>query len=332
MVGLYPDIEPYDHGMLDVDDGNLIYWEVCGNPDGKPAIALHGGPGSGCTPWWRRLFDPKKYKIVLFDQRGCGRSRPYAGDYSTSLADNNTQNLVSDVEWIRLHLGIERLLVIGGSWGSTLALAYAEAHPHRVSEMVLFGVTTGRHCEFDWLFRGGVSIFFPEQWERLRSAAPVADRDGDLVMVYNKLLNDADPEVRRKATEAWCMWESATPDWPPATKMAHRFNDPTFAYAFARLVTYYVHHNAWLEDGVLLRGATKLADTPGTLINGRFDFQAPIGNTWELSRVWPLAELVIVDDAGHTAGTGVSEEIIKATDSYATHCEKPKIINRHETP
>ncbi len=313
---MYPKAEPYDHGMLNAGGGELIYYEQCGNPDGKPAVALHGGPGSGCTPWWRRLFDPEKYRIVLFDQRGCGRSTPYAGDYSTSLAKNNTQSLVSDIERLRRQLSVDRWLVIGGSWGSTLALTYAEANPSRVSEMILFGVTTGRHSEMDWLFRGGVSIFFPEQWDRLVSALPEGMRDGDVASAYARLLKDPNTAVRENATYEWCMWESATPFWPSISTLADRFRDERFAYAFARIVTHYISHNAWLDDGILLRNAGALSGIPCTLVNGRFDFQAPIGNAWTLKKAWPRADLVIVDDAGHAAGDSVGDAIVKATDGY----------------
>lgn len=303
--------------MLDVGDGNRVYWETCGDPQGKPTLVLHGGPGSGCTPWQRRLFDPEAYRIALFDQRNCGRSTPHASEPGVELSANTTQHLVADIELLREHLGIEKWLVLGGSWGSTLALAYAESHPDRVTEIILFGVTTGRHSEIDWLFRGDVSMFFPEQWERLLASLPENERDGDIVVAYNRLLFDADPEVRQKAAEDWCLWESATPTWPPTTGLAPRFRDPKFAVAFARIVTHYVRHNAWLEDGILLRNAGVLAGIPGVLINGRFDFQAPIGNAWELKRVWPRAELVIVDDAGHGAdAAGISEEIVRATDGF----------------
>src|SRR3990170_2910374 len=186
MTDLYPGSEPYEHGMLEVGDGNLVYWETCGNPRGKPAVVLHGGPGSGCSPQLRRFFDPGAYRVVLFDQRGCGRSMPHASAPDTDLASNNTANLIADIELLRQHLAIDRWLVLGGSWGSTLALAYAETHPNRVTEMILFGVTTGRRKEFDWLFRGGVAVLFPAQWERLRAAVPVAERDGDIVEAYHQ--------------------------------------------------------------------------------------------------------------------------------------------------
>lgn len=318
IADLYPEIVPHESGMLDVGEGNSIYWEVCGNPVGKPAVVFHGGPGSGCAEFFRQLFDPGVYRIVLLDQRNCGRSVPHASDPTTDLASNTTEHLLSDIELLRTHLDIDRWLVLGGSWGSTLALAYAERHPARVSEMILFGVTTGRHCEFDWTFRGGLSRFFPQQWEQLCAAVGCSSRDGGAVTEeYNRLLSETDQGVRERVAEAWCLWESATPAWPPTTGLASRFRDPNYAVAFARIVTHYVLHNAWLEDGLLLHNATVLADTPTVLINGRFDFQAPIENAWKLREVVPGAELVIVDDAGHGAPSSISTEIIRATQRFA---------------
>ncbi len=311
--GLYPEIEPHDRGALVVGDGNAMYWEVCGNPAGKPVVVLHGGPGSGCSPWHRRLFDPDVYRVVLFDQRGCGRSTPHASNPRTGLATNTTVHLLADIELLRERLKIARWMVAGGSWGSTLALAYAEAHPERVTGMLLWGVTTGRREEFDWLFRGGVARFFPGPWERLREAVPPGAGDGDLVDVYHRLLHDPDPAVRQRAAFEWCMWESATPAWPPVHGLAPRFRDPVFAMAFARIVTHYVSHNAWLEDVSLLRGAASLAEIPGILVNGRFDFQAPISNAWALERAWPGAELVVVEDAGHAATEpALTAELLRA--------------------
>ena len=310
--------EPYDHGMLEVGHGHRVYWETCGNPRGKPAVVLHGGPGSGCSPWQRRLFDPALYRVVLFDQRGCGRSLPHASAPDADLSQNHTANLIEDIERLRAGLGIDRWLVLGGSWGSTLALAYAETHPQRVSEMILFGVTTGRRREFDWLFRGGLAALFPAEWERLRAALPGAAGDGDVVAACHALLRDPDPAVRERAAEAWCLWESATPDWPPATGLAERFEDKRFALAFARLVTHYVVHDAWLEDGLLLRDAGRLAGIPGVLVNGRFDFQAPLANAWTLQRAWPGAELVVVGDAGHAAGSpGILRALKRAAEKFA---------------
>lgn len=317
MTGLYPEVEPYEHGMLAVGDGNRVYWETCGNPHGKPAVVLHGGPGSGCSAWHRRLFDPTAYRVVLFDQRGCGRSTPHASAPDTDLASNTTANLIADIELLRQHLNIDQWLVLGGSWGSVLALAYAERYPERVTEMVLWGVSTGRYQELDWLFRGGISIFFPEQWQRLCAAVPEGYREGDIVEVYSRLLHDPDAAVRRQAAYEWCLWESATPNWPPTTGLAQRFTDPKVAMAFARLVTHYVRHNQWLEDGILLRNAGALAGIPGSIVNGRFDFQGPIANAWALHRAWPRADLVIVDNAGHAADhAGITHALIRATDRF----------------
>jgi proline iminopeptidase len=262
------------------------------------------------------MFDPAAYRVVLFDQRNCGRSTPHASRIETELSSNTTAHLLGDIERLREHLGIERWMLYGGSWGSTLALAYAVGYPQRVSEMILFGVTTGRHREIEWLFRGGVSIFFPEQWERLRSGLPAPVPDRAVVDAYYELLNHADISTRQRAADAWCLWESATVDWPPSTQLSGRFTDPAFALAFARIVTHYMHHNLFLEDGALMRGAGALADIPGRLVNGRFDFQAPIADAWELRRVWPRADLVIVDEAGHSGNAAMTDALIRATDDF----------------
>jgi proline iminopeptidase len=256
--------------------------------------------------------------VVLFDQRSCGRSTPHASAPDTDLASNNTTNLLADIELLRQHLKIDRWLVLGGSWGSVLALAYAEKHSRRVSEIILWGVATGRRKEFDWLFRGGVGVLFPEQWERLGAALPPSERDGDIVEAYSRLLHDPDPQIRNRAALAWCRWESATPAWPPTQGLSPRFTDPAFRMAFARLVTHYVKHDAWIEDGSLLREAGKLADIPGIMVNGRFDLQAPIGWAWDLKRMWPRAKLTIVDDAGHDpSNASITRELIRATDQFA---------------
>jgi len=317
MRDLYPEIEPTEHGMLPVSGGDALYWEACASSLGKPAVVLHGGPGSGCTPWHRRLFDPARYRVVLFDQRGCGRSRPHASDPRTDLSQNNTDNVIADIEELRIHLKIPRWLVLGGSWGSALALAYAQRFPECVTELVLFGVTTGSRKEFDWLFRDGLSAFFPQAWERRLQAVPESDRGGDTVEAYCRLLQDPDPLVRERAAQAWCLWESATPAWPPTTELAERFRDPAFAMAYARLVTHYVRHDGWLGDGRVLRQVDQLWNIPGVLVNGRFDFQAPIGNAWRLHRAWSKSELVIVDNAGHRPGSDTTAEIMRATDRFA---------------
>jgi proline iminopeptidase len=256
---------------------------------------------------------------VLFDQRGCGRSTPHASAPDADLSANTTQHLIADMELLRERLSIDRWLLLGGSWGSTLALAYAEAHPERVSETVLFGVTTGRSAEFDWLFRGGLAPLFPSEWQRLVSALPAGVRDADIPDACHRLLFDPDPAVRARAAEAWCLWESATPDWPPRDGLAERFRDPAYALAFARIVTHYVRNDGFLEDGALLRDASRLTGIPGALINGRFDLQAPLGNAWALREAWPSAELVVVDDAGHAASAaGITRAIVRATDRFAT--------------
>jgi proline iminopeptidase len=310
--------ETIDTGFLELATANNVYRETCGNPHGRAALVLHGGPGSGCAPWHPSLFDLTKYRLVLFDQRNCGRSTPHASEPDIDLSTNTTQNLIADIELLRTRLGVERWLVWGGSWGSTLALAYAEAHPDRVTEMILWGVTTGRWSEADWLFRGGLAPLFPEQWARLRAGVPDVQDDVDVVDAYARLLFDPDPEVRARAAHDWCMWESATPDWPPTTELASRYRDPDFALAFARLVTHYVRNDFFLEDGVLLRNAGLLADIPGILINGRFDLQAPLGNAWALHDAWPRSELVVVDEAGHAIGEAVERELIRASDRFAS--------------
>jgi proline iminopeptidase len=318
MADLYPEIEPYAHGMLEVSDCDLLYWEVCGNPKGKPALVVHGGPGSGCTPRQRRLFDPAKYRIVLFDQRNCGRSLPHASAPDADLSENTTDNLIGDIESLRTHLNVERWLLLGGSWGSALALAYAECFPERVSELVLFGVTAARREEFDWLFRDGLRLFFPEEWERRRNAVALADRDEDIVEAYHRLLHDGDTHVRERAALDWCLWESATPDWPPAPGLAPRFREPSYALAFARIVTHYVRHNAWLGDGRIFRDLDRLVEIPCVLINGRFDFQSPLATAWELHRRWALSRLVVVDNAGHGANNpGIEEQLLLATDRFS---------------
>ncbi len=255
--------------------------------------------------------------MVLFDQRNCGRSLPHASDPGTDLANNTLPRLVADMEALRRELNIESWLLLGGSWGSTLALAYAVSHPERVSEMVLFGVIAGRHAEFDWTFRGGLSRFFPEQWERLLAFVPDSERGDDIVEAYHRLVNAADVDLARAAAQSWCLWESATPGWPSSTVLQPRFQDERYALAFARIVTHYIRHNAWLDDGELLRDATALAETPTVLINGRFDFQTPIGNAWALKRALPLADLVIVADTGHSPTDAMSAEIVGSTDRFA---------------
>lgn len=316
MTTLYPEIEPYAHGRLAVGDGNLIYWELCGNPQGKPALVLHGGPGSGCSPRMRRYFDPNAYRIILFDQRNSGRSTPHASDPATDLTFNTTEHLLRDIEQLRQHLAIERWLVLGSSWGSTLGLAYAERHPQHVTEIVLVGVTTTRRSEIHWLYYG-VAPLFPAQWARFRAGVPAEERDGDLVEAYYRLLHHPDPALRAKAAEEWCTWEdsllSADPDYKPERMDAAR------AMAFARIVTHYFRHHAWLEEAQLLRNAHKLAGIPGVMVQGRLDFGGPLVTAWELAQAWPDSELMIIPGAGHTAqDAGMTEAVIAATNRFAS--------------
>ncbi|MEV4166694.1 prolyl aminopeptidase [Nonomuraea dietziae] len=314
---MYPAIEPYDHGHLDTGDGNLVYWEVCGNPEGKPALVVHGGPGSGCTPGQRRSFDPERYRIVLFDQRNCGRSLPHASDPATDLSTNTTQHLIADMERLREHLGIDRWLLYGGSWGSTLMLAYAEAHPKRVSEMVIVSVTMTRRSEIDWLYRG-VGRFFPEQWQRFREGVPEAERDGDLLAAYSRLMSDPDPAVRAKAAQDWTAWEDAVISLEVNGK-PNTYSDspPASLLAFTRICAHYFSNGAWLEEGVLLREAHRLAGIPGVLIHGRFDLGGPLETAWQLAQAWPDSRLVVVDDSGHTGSDTMREEILAALDGFA---------------
>ncbi|WP_410579541.1 prolyl aminopeptidase [Amycolatopsis sp. lyj-108] len=311
---MYPEIEPYTSGHLNTGDGNLVYWEECGNPDGKPVVFLHGGPGGGCSPSHRRLFDPAAYRIVLFDQRGCGRSLPHASA-SGDLSLNTTWHLVEDIERLRQSLGISRWQVFGGSWGSTLALAYAEKHPERVSELVLRGVFTLRSSELNWYYRGGAANVFPDLWEKFM--APIAELDGDPVERYAKLLADPDPRVHGPAAVAWSTWEAATTTLLPRPELVAEFASPEFALAFARIENHYFVNNGWLEEGRLIRDAATLKDIPGVIVQGRYDLATPMVSAWDLHKAWPDSELVIVPDAGHVYDEpGILAALLAATDRF----------------
>lgn len=313
----YPEIEPYAQGLLDVGDGHRLYWETCGNPAGKAALVLHGGPGSGCTPGWRRFFDPAAYHIVLFDQRGCGRSTPHASDPRVDLATNTTHHLIADIERLRQHLGIERWLVFGGSWGSTLGLAYAEAYAERVSELVLFSVVTTTQREVEWVTRD-MGRLFPAEWARFRDGVPAAARDDKLAAAYGDLLQDPDPAVREQAAINWCAWEDTHVSLVPGYEPDPRYRDPVFRMAFSRLVTHYWRHAAWLVDGVLLREAPTLAGIPGVLVQGKLDVSGPPDIAWQLAQTWPDAEFVLVDDAGHGSGDASTDGVlVAATNRFA---------------
>lgn len=322
----YPPVEPYEQGMLDVGDGNLVHWEVCGNPDGKPALVVHGGPGSGCSPRMREAFDPARYRTVLFDQRNCGRSTPHASDPAADLRHNTTHHLIADMERLRVHLGIERWLLYGGSWGSTLILAYAETHPERVSEIVIPSVTMTRRSEIDWLYRG-VGRIFPEEWERFRDGVPAAERPAELnsaedllalLAAYSRLTESPDPAVRERATADWCAWEDAVLSAEP-NGSAHPYGGrPSAArQALVRICAHYFSHGGWLEEGALLRDAGRLAGIPAVLIHGRHDLSGPLITPWELARVWKAARLIVVEDAGHKGSATVSAEVVSALDGFA---------------
>jgi proline iminopeptidase len=313
----YPPIEPYDWGMLDVGDGHRIYWELSGNPTGKPAISLHGGPGSGSSPGHRRSFHPDRYRLVQFDQRGCGRSTPSAADPATDLTTNTTEHLIDDIERLRVHLGLERWLVWGGSWGVTLALAYAQRYPYRVTEMVLVSVTVSRRSDIHWLYHG-VGRFFPVEWDRFRAGAGLPDgRTGDLVTAYDRLLNaHPDPAVRAKAARDWCDWEDAVLSLDEGWKPWPAFADPAFRMIFARLCAHYFSNGAWLDEGQLLRGAGRLAGIPGVLIHGRLDLGTPPDVPWQLARAWPGAELHLVR-TGHAGGEEMTVQMMAALERFA---------------
>ncbi|MBE1493685.1 proline iminopeptidase [Amycolatopsis lexingtonensis] len=306
---MYPPIEPYDHGLLDVGDGQRVYWETCGNPAGKPALVLHGGPGQGCTPGMRRTFDPARYRVVLVDQRGCGRSLPHASDPATSLRHNTTEHLVADLERLREHLGVERWLLTGGSWGTTLALVYAERFPHRVSEIVLSAISTTRRSEIDWLYRGA-GRFFPEAWQRFRDGVG----DDDVVRGYARLM--ADPGERERAALAWIDWEETVLSLEPGAEV-HSGPLDAAALAFVRLTTHYYANAGWLEEGAVIRDAGKLAGIPGVLIHGRLDLSCPVTTAWELARAWPGAELLVDDRSGHRASDTKRAWKLAALDRFA---------------
>lgn len=311
----YPPIEPYESGMLDVGEGHSLYWEVSGNPDGKPVIVLHGGPGTGSFPGMRSLFDPNRYRVVLFDQRNSGRSVPSAADPVVDLSANTTQHLVGDIETLRSHLGITRWLVWGRSWGVTLAIAYAQAHPEQVTELVLAAITNGDRRDTNWITRD-MGRVFPREWERFRNGVPASERDGDLSAAYSRLLHDPDPEIRVKAARRWCEWEdthiSLAPDATPFLSIA----DPAFQLTFARLVTHYWSNGCFLDEGQLLRDIERLHGIPAVLIHGRYDASSPLGIAWSLHRAWPGSELVVLDDTGHNGGS-MTTAIIAATDRFA---------------
>lgn len=318
MRTLYPAIDPYASGHLDVGDGHSIYWERVGTPGAKPAVFLHGGPGGGIAPDHRRLFDPERYDVLLFDQRGCGRSTPHA-----SLDANTTWHLVADIERLRVMMGIDQWLVFGGSWGSALALAYAQSHPDHVSELILRGIFTLRRQEIDWYYQEGASRIYPDKWERF--LAPIAEKDrGDLLHAYHKILTGEDRTAQVAAARAWSVWEGETIRLLPDAALSATHDEDAFALAFARIENHFFVHRGWLEEGQLIRDAGKLRDIPGVIVQGRYDMACPAETAWALHNAWPEARFEMIEGAGHAYNEpGILDALIRATDSFAVQSIVP---------
>jgi len=312
-LDLFPPIEPYETGMLKVSGIHEIYFEASGNPAGKPVIMCHGGPGGGTTPSMRRYFDPVKYKIILFDQRGCGKSTPNA-----ELSENTTWNLIADMERLREKFGIERWQVFGGSWGSTLALAYAERHPDRVTELVLRGIFTLRRKELLWFYQEGASWIFPDAWEKYLEPIPQSQRE-DLISAYYKLLTGDDESKRAQAARAWSAWEGGTVSLYPSPERVTSFSSDAFAIAFARIECHYFVNGGFFErDDQIIAEIGKVRHIPAVIVQGRYDVCTPMKTAHDLHRAWPEAEFAVIDDAGHAASEpGIIDGLIRATNKFS---------------
>lgn len=310
---MYPEIEPYKHGFLNTGDGHQVYWELCGNPEGKPVVFLHGGPGGGCSPRYRRLFNPERYNVLLFDQRGCGRSTPHA-----SLENNTTWHLVADIERLRTEiLGADKCQVFGGSWGSTLALAYSQKYPQHVSALIVRGIFTLRRAELQWFYQEGASWLFPDLWEDYLAPIPEDER-GDLIAAYRKRLTGSDPQAQLRAAHAWTQWESRTITLLPSPKHEKSHAQDDSALAFARIENHYFVNSGFMEEGQLLRDAYKLHDIPGVIVQGRYDVCTPMRSAWDLHKAWPQAEFHLVNDAGHAFDEpGNLAQLLAATDKFS---------------
>ena len=309
---LHPPIEPFSTRMLRVDEVHTLYIEECGNPSGIPAVFLHGGPGAGCGPSHRCFFNPARYRIILFDQRGCGRSKPHA-----SIEDNSTWHLVADIERIREELGIERWLVFGGSWGSTLALAYAQTHPERVSALVVRGIFLCRDAEIRWFYQEGANWVFPDWWRDFLEPIPEKER-GDLLSAYHRRLMGSDEVARMAAAKAWSIWEGRTATLLPNEDLRSYFADPHVAMSLARIECHYFVEQAFLEPDQLLRDADRIAQIPGVIVQGRYDLICPMRSAWELHQAWPSADFNLIPDAGHAAfEPGIRRALVEATDHFA---------------
>lgn len=312
MREIYPDIDVYDSGMLGVDARHQVYYEQCGNPKGKPVVILHGGPGAGCSAKMRRFHDPKAYRIVLFDQRGSGRSTPHA-----DLVDNTTWDLVADIEALREHLGIPRWQVFGGSWGSTLALAYAQAHPSRATELVLRGIFMLRRWELEWFYQEGASRLYPEAWDHYLQAIPEVERS-DLISAYHRRLTSPIEATRLAAARAWSVWEASTSLLVPDEAFIDGHKDAHFALSFARIESHYFVHGGFFDvEDQLLRDAHRLHGIPGVIVHGRYDVVCPVQNAWDLHKAWPESRLQISPRAGHSAFEPENASaLVDATDSF----------------
>ncbi len=313
MRTLYPEIAPYDTGTLAVDGRHTLYYEQCGNPEGKPVVLLHGGPGGGCSDKMRRFHDPRKYRIVLFDQRGAGRSTPHA-----DLVDNTTWHLVADVEQLREHLGINAWQVFGGSWGSTLALAYAQRHPGQVTELVLRGIFMLRRWELEWFYQEGTSRLFPDAWQHYIEAIAPAERH-DLIAAFHRRLTSDDASTQLAAARAWSVWEGATSFLNVDADFVRGHEDAKFALAFARIENHYFVNQGFFEvEDQLLRDARRIADIPGVIVHGRYDVVCPLQSAWELHQAWPKSELIITPASGHSAFEAENiDALVRATDAFA---------------
>lgn len=312
MQHLYPAIEPFASYRIAVDAPHVLYVEECGNAQGLPVLFLHGGPGAGCEPYHRRFFDPQRYRIVLFDQRGCGRSTPHA-----ELVGNTTQALIADIEIIRQHLGIERWVVFGGSWGSTLALLYAQAHTARLHGLILRGIFLCRPADIYWFYQDGASHVFPDYWEDYLRPVP-ADERSELVTAYYRRLTGADEVARLAAAKAWSLWEARTATLRPSPSVVDHFGAAHTALSLARIECHYFMHESFLQPDQILRDVHRLADIPGVIVHGRYDMVCPIDQAFALHRAWPQAELQVIGDAGHSATEpGITAALVKATDDFA---------------
>ncbi len=312
MRELYPPVEPYKHEYLEVSPIHTIHYEECGNPEGKPVLLVHGGPGGGIEPVYRRYFHPEKYRVILVDQRGSGKSTPHA-----ELRENTTQYLITDMERVRKHAGVDRWLIFGGSWGSTLGLAYAQAHPDRVTELILRGIFLCRDEEIRWFYQYGASRIFPDHWEQYLAPIPPDERD-DLLQAYYRRLTNEDPKARAEAARAWSIWEGSTSKLFFDEKQVARFSQDKFSLAFARIECHYFVNHAFLEENQLLRDVDKIRHLPGVIVQGRYDVVCPLTSAWDLHRAWPEADLHVIPDAGHSiTEPGIVDKLIEATDGFA---------------